>query len=458
MKGKKAKREDVDIIYRATAEPKAMADDIPVYCSHDELLPLAKIIPNPKNPNDHPKEQVKLLSEIINAQGWRAPITISTRSGFIVAGHGRLEAAYAMGASVAPVDYQNFASEAEEYAVLVADNRLAELSEINDAKLAGILSEIADTDVDLLLTGYDEEDFADLLLELQEEEEEAEIPEEEFEPTIEVTPRTRPGDIYLLGNHRLMCGDSTNDIDVERLMDGHRCDIAFTSPPYNVGKTPFDKSIGKTSKYNEKSDEKAPDAYINLLLSFTRLSLKYSDYSFVNVQSVAGNKVELIEYLYEMRHNYADSIIWDKCNAEPAMNENVLNSVWEYVHVFSHEAKRLIGTKRFRGTLQNIIHVKKQTRENKFADIHNATFPLEFAIWFCDNFATDSVLELFCGTGTTMIACESLGKQCYAMENEPLYCDVIVNRYIEFVGTDENVYLLDGDKKMHISELREREE
>lgn len=455
MKGKKSKEKEreVDIIYRATAEPKAMAGDIPVYCAHDELLPLAKIIPNPKNPNEHPKEQIKLLSEIINAQGWRAPITISTRSGFIVAGHGRLEAAYAMGADVAPVDYQNFASEAEEYAVLVADNRLAELSEINDGKLADILRDISETDVDLLLTGYDEDEFADLLLKMQDEEE-TEIPEEDFEPTIEITPKTKTGYIYEIGNHRLMCGDSTSAEDVDKLMNGYTCDIAFTSPPYNAGKTPDDLKSGKTSKYIRDEDNKTTDEYTKFLLDFTNLSLKYSQYSFVNVQSVANNKLSLIDYMYALRDKYADTIIWDKVNSAPAMGENILNSEWEYVHIFSHDAKRRIGTKKFRGTIPNILHLPKQ-HNNEFADIHNATFPLEFAIWFCDNFASESVLELFGGTGTTMIACESLGKKCYLMEMDPLYCDVIVNRYIKFVGTDADVYLIDGDKRIHISELRE---
>ena len=456
MKGKK--EEDCSIDYRTSAEPKAMAGHIPVFCAHDEILPLAKIIPNPKNPNTHSKEQIKLLAEVITSTGWRAPITISTRSGFIVAGHGRLEAAYTMGETTAPVDYQNFESEAEEYAALVADNRLAELSEISDEKLSAILSDIADADIDLLLTGYTEEDLADLLLELNEEEE-PEIPEEEEleETTIEREPYTKPGYIYQLGNHRLMCGDSTKSADVEKLMDNHKCDIAFTSPPYNAGASPYDQGIGKTSKYNEKDDEKDSDEYAFFMRAFTFLSLKYSDYSFVNVQSLAGNKKALIQYMYEMQRYYADTIIWDKGSAEPAMAENVLNSQWEYVHVFSHEAKRRIGTKRFRGTLPNIIQIKKQTR-NEFSEIHNATFTLEFAIWFIDNFSAASVLDMFGGTGTTLIACESLGQQCYTMEMEPLYCDVIIERYIKFVGSDAHVYRIDGDEKIHISELREKEE
>ena len=452
MKGKKKEKLISEIEYRSSAEPKAMAGDVPVFCAHDELLELAKIIPNPKNPNTHPVEQVKLLAEIIKAQGWRAPITISTRSGFIVAGHGRLEAAYAMGADVAPVDYQNFASEAEEYAALVADNRIAELAEINEEKLTDILSDIADADIDVLLSGYTEEELEDLLM--QNEEEEETTIEDDYEVELNITPFTKPGYVYQLGKHRLMCGDSTKASDVEKLMNNYKCDIAFTSPPYNAGKTPDDLKNKKTSKYINDSDNKSTDEYTQFLLDFTRLTLEHSQYSFVNIQSVANNKVSLIDYMHALRDKYAETIIWDKCNAAPAMGENILNSQWEYVHVFSQEAKRRIGTKPFRGTLSNIVQIPKQ-HNNEYAKIHNATFPLEFAKWFVENFSDKSVLDLFGGTGTTLIVCEGLGKSCYMMEMDPLYCDVIIDRYIKFTGQDSDVFLVDGENKIPLAELKE---
>ncbi|MBQ9168883.1 MAG: ParB N-terminal domain-containing protein [Oscillospiraceae bacterium] len=149
--------------FKTSAEPRAMIGDVPVFCAYDELVPLEKIIPNPQNPNGHPPEQIALLSKIIKAQGWRAPITVSTRSGFIVRGHGRLMAARSMQAEAAPVDYQNYASEAEEYADLVADNRLSELSEIDDDKLADILQEIDTGEFDMALTGYTDEEIQDIL-------------------------------------------------------------------------------------------------------------------------------------------------------------------------------------------------------------------------------------------------------------------------------------------------------
>lgn len=145
------------------AEPRALIGDVPVFCAYDELVPLERIIPNPRNPNGHPPGQIALLQRIIKAQGWRAPITVSTRSGFIVRGHGRLQAALALKLDMAPVDYQNYATEAEEYADLIADNRLSELSEIDNAKLADILQEIDTGEIDMELTGYTEDELMKIL-------------------------------------------------------------------------------------------------------------------------------------------------------------------------------------------------------------------------------------------------------------------------------------------------------
>lgn len=144
-------------------KPKAMAGDIPVYCSHDEIVDIMKVIPNPKNPNSHPERQIEILAQVILAQGWRKPITVSKRSGFVVAGHGRLLAALLLKTKKVPVDYQDYATEAEEYADLVADNRISELSSINEDLLIDILNEINDTDIDTILTGYEYHEIDDLI-------------------------------------------------------------------------------------------------------------------------------------------------------------------------------------------------------------------------------------------------------------------------------------------------------
>ena len=126
-----------------------------VRCSYDELVGVEKLVPNPRNPNQHPPHQVALLAKVVAYQGWRAPIVVSNRSGFIVAGHGRYEAAKALGLAQVPVDYQDFATEADEWAHLIADNRLAELAEADESALKSLLGELKAADFDLDLAGFD---------------------------------------------------------------------------------------------------------------------------------------------------------------------------------------------------------------------------------------------------------------------------------------------------------------
>lgn len=143
-------------------KPKGTADGVPVYCSHDVIVKTADMKPNPKNPNQHPDEQLRRLGAIIRAAGWRNPITVSTRSGLIVRGHGRLLAAQMAGLNEVPVDYQNYATEADELADLVADNRIAELSDPDMQKLAEVFASIEGTDTSLDLTGYSQDEYAEI--------------------------------------------------------------------------------------------------------------------------------------------------------------------------------------------------------------------------------------------------------------------------------------------------------
>jgi DNA modification methylase len=234
------------------------------------------------------------------------------------------------------------------------------------------------------------------------------------------------GDLIEIGEHRLLCGDSTDSEQVAKLMNGEKAEISFTSPPYNAGTTPTEIKMGKTSKYANDLDNKTESEYLNLLIDFTNNTLLFSDYSFVNIQSLSGNKTALIDYLYNLKSIYADTLIWNKQNAQPAMANNVLNSQFEYVHVFSHKANRAIGTKLFRGTISNVIDISKQTA-NKVKE-HNATFPMDFASFFISNFCEKSVIDLFLGSGTTMVAAHQLNRKCYGMELDPKYCQVIIDR------------------------------
>ena len=205
-------------------KPKGMAGGIPVYCAHDEIVDIIKLIPNPANPNKHPDDQIRLLAKIIKNGGWRQPITVSTRSGYIVKGHGRLMAAQLGNMEQAPVDYQDYASEAEEYADLIADNRSAELSEIDQKMLADVCAEIDTGEIDLDQTGYTDEEVEKLVTSLSEalhqeldterEEAAAEEPHEE--------PISQMGDVWMLGKHQVTCGE--NDVFIDLIVQRYAKD------------------------------------------------------------------------------------------------------------------------------------------------------------------------------------------------------------------------------------------
>lgn len=150
---------------------------IPVYCAHDAIVEIAGIKPNPKNPNRHPENQVERLAGIIEKQGWRQPIKVSTLSGCIVSGHGRYQAALFMGAQAVPVDYQDYESEEAELADLLADNRIAELSEMDNKALAEVFAGINEDDIDFDVTGYTRAEYEAVMEALRDCEDEDDIPE-----------------------------------------------------------------------------------------------------------------------------------------------------------------------------------------------------------------------------------------------------------------------------------------
>lgn len=215
---------------KKTITPKATADGVPVYCSHDAVVDTIKMVPNPANPNKHPDDQIKLLAKIIKASGWRQPITVSKRSGFIVKGHGRLMAAQLAGFKQVPVDYQEYASEAEEYADLIADNRIAELAEIDQKMLADIFAEIDTGEIDLDQTGYTDQEVEQLVTSLAESlHQELDVDSNANDaPEAPAEPVTQYGDIWILGDNRVMCGNSTSKDDRALLLDGAAPEILLT--------------------------------------------------------------------------------------------------------------------------------------------------------------------------------------------------------------------------------------
>ena len=155
-----------------------MTEEIKVHCAHDRMVNIRELVPNPRNPNTHPEEQIKLLAEIIKTTGWRAPITVSTLSGMVVKGHGRLMAAELLGCKAVPIDFQDYENESLELADLMADNRISELSEIDHKKLLNLFEEFDTGEVEFELSGYNDEFYKQLAHSFDEYEKKEEKEEE----------------------------------------------------------------------------------------------------------------------------------------------------------------------------------------------------------------------------------------------------------------------------------------
>ena len=376
---------------------------------------ITEIKSNPNNPrlikDDKFKKLVQSIKDFPEMLDIR-PIVVNADM-VILGGNMRYKACKEAGLKSIPIIVSNL-SEDKQKEFLIKDNTSG-----------------GEWDWDILATEWDAEQLEEWGLDIPnfEPDQVLEAEEDDFDATPPEEPKTVLGDLYEIGEHRLLCGDSTDSDSVAKLMNGEKAEISFTSPPYNAGTTPTEIKMGKTSKYANDSDNKTETEYLKLLIDFTNNTLLFSDYSFVNIQSLSGNKTALIDFLYNMKEYYADTLIWQKQNAQPAMAENVLNSQFEYIHVFSHKANRAIGTKRFRGTLSNVLDISKQNKNG--VKEHNATFPIDFAAHFVQNFCENSVLDLFLGSGTTMVASHQLKRKCYGMELDPKYCQVIIDRMLK---------------------------
>ena len=389
-----------------------------------ETLQIKDLVLYEKNGRTHPKKQIDLLVQNIERFGFTTPCLID-KNNSVIAGHGRIEAMKKLGRDEIPCVRLENLSEEEVKALRIADNKLSEMSEWDMSLVLEELKDLSDEMLDL--TGFDK----DLILEPDEQDDEVpEVPKE---------PKSVLGDLYELGGHRVLCGDSTDESVVNRLTQGERLDISFTSPPYNVG---FDLQTKKESKYIHSDDISKLD-YQDLIVKTTQHSLEYSKDVFVNLQFLAGNKKELLLWLAELANNFKDIFFWKKRSCAPAMAENIANSQVEVIVLFGKDNNsRSWGNKKFRGTFSNHIETNSASGENKNTKIHNATFPVELPFNFLKQGYNENskVLDLFGGTGTTMIACEKLNMKSYMVELEPLYVDVIVQRYVDYTG-NENIKL-----------------
>lgn len=414
-----------------------------------EWVDTNSVIPNAKNRNKHSKEQIERLAKIIKANGWRHPIIVSNLSGQVVVGHGRLEAAKLLGEQKVPVHFQDFANKEEEFQFGIADNAIASWAELD---FAGINADLPDMgpDFDLDLLGI--KDFELEPADKYGDKDADNIPEQRRTDIV-------LGDLFSLGEHRLLCGDSTDKASVERLMNGEKADMVFTSPPY--------------------SDQR--DYSGNLDLSTSKLSRIFDWQTKVFVVNLGYQRKDGAVYRYwddwikfaESRgHKLLSWNIWDRGECGSIASQNAMFGIvheWVFVigpkafdlnltvpnknagHFANHTSirqkdgsvkKREDKVVRPFSQMKTVLSLGMEKARNHGFD-HPAMFPVAFPEAYINAITSSGEIigEPFCGSGSTLIACEKTNRKCYGSEIDASYCDVIIRRWEKFSG--QTAYLIE---------------
>lgn len=385
---------------------------------------ITDIKPNPKNPRTIKDENFKKLVQSIKdfPEMLEVRPLVLNKDHIILGGNMRFKAAKEAGITDLPVQIVDWSKEKQDE-FIIKDN------------VSG-----GEWDWDMLANEWDTDLLDDWGLELPdsikepEEVEEDEAPEVSSEP-----PVSQPGSIYQLGRHRVMCGDSTDKASVELLMDGEKADISFTSPPYNANKNSHltGEVSGFDKKYQNADDAMDDDDYLSLLVQTTDNALEHCDYVFVNLQMLTHNRLPLLQYQTHYTDKIKDILIWVKTIAPPNIVKGAFNTKWEYVFSISDDNKTRGFPNKWQGKYPNVIETENNSG-NEHAKDHKAGYPVAFPLWIITkmDFAK-TVLDLFMGTGTTLIACEQTDRICYGMELDPKYVDVIRKRYAKLTNNNE---------------------
>lgn len=369
-----------------------------------EYVKTSKLVPYARNSRTHSDEQVAQICASIKEFGFTNPVLIDDE-GVIIAGHGRTMAAQRLDMKEVPCLRLGYLTDAQKKAYVIADNKLALNAGWDDEMLAIELRELKEGDFDLSLTGFDDDELAALLAEAVEEG----LTDEDSVPDAPETPVTVEGDVWVLGNHRLMCGDSTSIDAVDKLMDGNKVDLVFTDPPYNVA---FNGRSGKHDVI--KNDNLSEDAFADFI-DGTIATIKAVDpkayyiWCNWNFYGILQGKLE-----------YKSCIVWAK---------NVFGMGQGYRH--QHEFCLFYG--KIDEAIKNESDLWSVKKDHGY--VHPTQKPVELSVRaFGNHIRLTNVLDLFGGSGSTLIGAEQTGRKCFMMELDPKYCDVIIQRWQDFTG------------------------
>ena len=414
--------------------------------------PTSQLLANPFNHRRHPDKQRKAVAASIREIGFVKSVIVNRTTGHVIDGHERIMQALAQGDdTMVDVEYVELSEEKEKLALLILD-KTSELATVDNASLEALVGDVQTA----------EQALADLITEMSQEAGlldgpgAGELVEDEV-PEPPVNPITKPGDLWILGEHRLLCGDSTKAEDVERLMAGAKADLCFTSPPY-----------GQQRDYTDEGKAKVADWDGLMRGVFGNLPMADAGQVLVNLGLIHRDGEWIpywdawIEWMREQGWKRFGWYVWDKLSGMPGDWNGRLAPAHEFIWHFNRQsvypekfveckdAGRVVAgrTRGVDGSLRVHTGTKNgdAVQSHKIHDNvfrcgtskgqqlnHPATFPVALPTIAMQSWL-GSVYEPFCGSGTTLIAAEQLGRKCYGMEISPQYCDVIVKRWETLTG------------------------
>ena len=392
--------------------------------SEMQLVPIDKLVPYVNNARTHSPEQVNKLRSSLREFGFINPIIIDRDYG-VIAGHGRLLAAKEENIKEVPCVFADHLTEAQKKAYIIADNRMAMDAGWDEELLRVEIEALQAEAFDLSLTGFDEKELSDLF------EDDSDVQEDDFDVDAELKESavTKMGDVWTLGRHRLVCGDSTEPATYEVLMQGQKANLVLTDPPYNVN---YEGTAGKI-----KNDNMADDKFYQFLLD-----------AFVNMEHVMADDASIYVFHADteglnFRKAFADAgfylsgcCIWMK----PSLVLGRSPYQWQHepcLYGWKKKGKHQWYSDRKQTTIWAFDKTKKNTDHPTMKPIPLLAYPIKNS-----TMSNTLVLDPFGGSGSTLIACEQTDRSCYTIELDEKFCDVIVKRYIEQVGRADEVHVL----------------
>jgi DNA modification methylase len=403
-----------------------------------QKIPVAKLNPAKYNPRKDLKPgdpEYEKLKKSIETFGYVEPVIWNKRTGNIVGGHQRLKILLEQGAAEVDCVVVDM-DENEEKALNVALNKVSGAWDL--PKLADLINELDEAMFNIDLTGFDAAEIEDLFSkvhdkDVQDDDFDADKALEEIE-----NPISRPGDIWLLGKHRLICGDSTDPVVIATLMDGKKANLCVTDPPYNVNYTAGSENE-RTIKNDHMEDE---NFYKFLLAAFKNIFNALDDGAAVYVFHADTEGLNFRKAFKEADFHLANVCIWAKQSLVLGRSDYQ----WQHepiLYGWKPTGRHRWYADRKQTTIWNFDRPTK-------SELHPTMKPVPLVAYPIQNSSMTNciVLEPFVGSGSTVIACEQTGRICYAIELDEKYCDVVVKRYIEYVGFDEEVFLIRNGEKI----------